>query len=112
VVSVDAKKELVGDFKNGGREWRPAGRPEEVRVHDFQDRSLGKAIPLSASTIVTWSYVLLSPLATTCVSRLLNWLRAWACGADSLWIPSLPRAKYSLLIFMRRKPTYLFFLPT
>ncbi len=46
VVSVDTKKkELVGDFKNGGREWQPRGRPEEVRVHDFQDKELGKAIP-------------------------------------------------------------------
>jgi hypothetical protein len=46
VVSVDTKKkELVGDFTNGGREWQPAGQPEEVRVHDFQDRRLGKAIP-------------------------------------------------------------------
>jgi hypothetical protein len=46
VVSVDTKKkELVGDFKNGGREWRPEGHPEEVRVHDFQDKRLGKAIP-------------------------------------------------------------------
>lgn len=46
VVSVDTKKkELVGDFKNGGREWRPRGEPEEVRVHDFIDKTLGKAIP-------------------------------------------------------------------
>ena len=46
VVSVDTKKkELLGDFKNAGREWRPAGTPEEVRVHDFQDPALGKAIP-------------------------------------------------------------------
>jgi len=45
-ISVDTKKkELVGDFKNGGREWRPAGEPEEVRVHDFLDKKLGKAIP-------------------------------------------------------------------
>jgi hypothetical protein len=45
-VSVDTKKkELVGDFKNVGREWHPAGRPPEVRVHDFQDPALGKAIP-------------------------------------------------------------------
>ena len=46
VVSVDAKKkELVGDFKNGGREWQPTGIPERVRVHDFEDKKLGKAIP-------------------------------------------------------------------
>jgi transposase len=46
VVSVDAKKkELVGDFKNGGQEWQPQGHPEEVRVHDFEDKQLGHAIP-------------------------------------------------------------------
>jgi Rhodopirellula transposase DDE domain len=45
-ISVDTKKkELVGDFKNAGREWQPAGSPEEVRVHDFLIKNLGKAIP-------------------------------------------------------------------
>jgi hypothetical protein len=45
-ISVDTKKkELVGDFKNGGREWRPHGQPLPVRVHDFLDPALGKAIP-------------------------------------------------------------------
>jgi len=37
--------QLIGDFKNAGREWRPRGEPEEVRVHDFLDKNLGKAIP-------------------------------------------------------------------
>jgi Rhodopirellula transposase DDE domain len=46
VVSVDAKKkELLGRFRNGGREWQPSGRPEEVNVYDFIDKDLGKAIP-------------------------------------------------------------------
>ncbi len=46
VISVDTKKkELVGDFKNAGREWRPKGSPELVRTHDFKDKELGKAIP-------------------------------------------------------------------
>jgi hypothetical protein len=46
VISVDTKKkELVGHFKNGGREWQPHGEPEEVQVHDFMDQQLGKAIP-------------------------------------------------------------------
>ena len=46
VISVDTKKkELVGDFKNAGREWRPKGSPLPVRVHDFKDKQLGKAIP-------------------------------------------------------------------
>jgi len=46
VISVDTKKkELVGDFKNAGREWRPQGQPEPVRTHDFVDKELGKAAP-------------------------------------------------------------------
>jgi len=46
VVSVDTKKkELIGDFKNGGKEWQPKGVPEEVRVHDFIDPELGKVAP-------------------------------------------------------------------
>jgi len=45
-ISVDTKKkELVGDFKNGGRDYRPAGSPEQVRVHDFIDPKLGRAAP-------------------------------------------------------------------
>jgi hypothetical protein len=46
VVSVDTKKkELVGEFANAGREWRPKGRPVEVDTHDFPDKELGKAVP-------------------------------------------------------------------
>ncbi len=46
VISVDTKKkELVGDFKNAGRAWRPAGQPVQVRTHDFKDPALGKANP-------------------------------------------------------------------
>ncbi|HZI92036.1 MAG TPA: ISAzo13 family transposase [Thermoleophilaceae bacterium] len=46
VISVDTKKkELIGDFKNGGRELRPKGEPEQVRTHDFKDKALGKVNP-------------------------------------------------------------------
>jgi hypothetical protein len=46
VISVDTKKkELVGNFKNGGREWQPQGEPELVDVHDFPSDAVGKAIP-------------------------------------------------------------------
>jgi hypothetical protein len=46
VISVDTKKkELVGPYANGGREWQPQGAPEPVRVHDFIDDTLGKVIP-------------------------------------------------------------------
>ena len=46
VISVDTKKkELVGAYKNGGSDYRPEGRPDQVKVHDFIDKELGKAIP-------------------------------------------------------------------
>jgi DNA-binding phage protein len=46
VISVDTKKkELVGNYKNGGREWYPQGSPLETKVHDFEDQELGKVIP-------------------------------------------------------------------
>ena len=46
VISVDTKKkELVGDFKNNGREWQPKGTPEQVLVHDFPQDAIGKAVP-------------------------------------------------------------------
>jgi hypothetical protein len=46
VLSVDTKKkELIGDFKNNGRRWRPEKSPEKVKTHDFIDPELGKAIP-------------------------------------------------------------------
>jgi hypothetical protein len=43
VISVDTKKkELVGNYRNGGSDWRPKGNPSRVKVHDFVDRELGK----------------------------------------------------------------------
>ena len=46
VISVDTKKkELVGDFKNAGSDYRPKGDPWRVNVHDFVDKELGKAVP-------------------------------------------------------------------
>lgn len=53
VISVDTKKrELVGDFKNVGREYRPKGEPQEVRVHDFRDKELGVAIPYGVYDLI------------------------------------------------------------
>ena len=46
VISIDTKKkELIGNFRNGGREWRPRGKPLPVKVHDFKDKKTGKGIP-------------------------------------------------------------------
>ena len=60
-ISVDTKKkELVGDFRNAGREWRPEGSPEEVRVHDFVIPELGRAAPYGVYDIagnVGWGSV-------------------------------------------------------
>jgi hypothetical protein len=54
VISVDTKKkELVGNFKNAGQEWQPQGEPEKVKVHDFPDKKLGKAIPYGVYDITT-----------------------------------------------------------
>jgi DDE family transposase len=54
VVSVDTKKkELIGQFRNGGREWAPKGQPEPVEVHDFPDKELGKVIPYGVYDMVT-----------------------------------------------------------
>ena len=54
MVSVDAKKkELVGAYKNGGKEWRPGGDPEQVKLHDFIDPALGKANPYGVYDLAT-----------------------------------------------------------
>jgi hypothetical protein len=54
VVSVDTKKkELIGQFRNGGREWTPQGQPEPVQGHDFADKELGKVIPYGVYDMAT-----------------------------------------------------------
>ncbi|MEK7232167.1 MAG: ISAzo13 family transposase, partial [Pseudomonadota bacterium] len=59
VISVDAKKkELVGDFKNGGQELRPKGDPEKVRVHDFEIPELGKVSPYGVYDVTqNWGWI-------------------------------------------------------
>ena len=53
VISVDTKKkELIGDFKNAGKEWQRAGQPETVRTHDFMDKELGKVAPYGVYDIL------------------------------------------------------------
>ena len=57
VISVDTKKkELVGDFKNGGREWQPKGQREQVRVHDFLIKELGRAVPYGVYDLAAQSF--------------------------------------------------------
>lgn len=78
VISVDTKKkELVGVFKNGGREWRPKGLPEKVKVHDFADPELGRAIPYGVYDLATnsgWVSVGVDPdTSTFAVETVRRW---------------------------------------
>ena len=80
-ISVDTKKkELVGDFKNGGREWRPRGEPQPVRVHDFIDPTKGKAIPYGVYDIALnkgWVTVGMDhDTATFAVNTIRRWWQA------------------------------------
>ncbi len=80
VVSVDTKKkELVGTYRNGGREWHPKGQPERVQVHDFPDPDLGRAIPYGVYDITAnagWVSVGTDhDTATFAVEALRRWWR-------------------------------------
>lgn len=78
VISVDTKKkELVGDFKNGGREWRPKGEPELVRVHDFKDKQLGKAIPYGVYDIAANQGWVLVGIDHDTAQFAVNSIRSW-----------------------------------
>ncbi len=95
VISVDTKKkELVGDFKNTGREWRPRGSPEPVRVHDFLIKELGRAVPYGVYDLAGnrgWVCVGMScDTAEFAVQTIRRWWRSWGSkrypGASRLLI--------------------------
>jgi hypothetical protein len=92
VISVDTKKkELVGDFKNGGRELRPKGCPEPVQVHDFPNPDLGKAVPYGVYDIARnagWVNVGIS--ADTAVFSVES-IRRWWYEVGSLRYPTAAR---------------------
>ena len=95
VISVDTKKrELVGDFKNAGREWHPRGEPEEVRVHDFRDEDLGVAIPYGVYDLNRndgWVSVGIDhDTAEFAVATIRRWWR-------SMGKPAYPKAKELLI---------------
>lgn len=94
-ISVDTKKkELIGDFKNGGREWHPKGQPEEVRVHDFKTKELGRVAPYGVYDIgenVAWVGVGTDhDTAEFAVATIRNWWR-------SMGSPIYPRARKILI---------------
>jgi hypothetical protein len=86
VVSVDTKKkELVGDFANRGKEWQPAGTPVPVRVHDFIDAKLGKAVPYGVYDVMRnegWVNVGIDhDTSEFAVESLRRWWRRMGCRA-------------------------------
>ena len=86
VVSVDAKKkELVGKYKNNGKEWKRKGQPEAVNVHDFPDKVLGKALPYGVYDLTNdtgWVSVGVDhDTATFAVETLRRWWRKMGCHA-------------------------------
>jgi hypothetical protein len=84
VICVDTKKkELVGDFKNAGRELRPKGQPEEVRVHDFRIPELGRAVPYGVYDVAGntgWVSVGIDhDTASFAVNTIRSWWRTMGC---------------------------------
>lgn len=94
-ISVDTKKkELVGDFKNPGREWRPKGRPESVRVHDFLIPEQGKAIPYGVYDLQRNEGWVSVGIDHDTASLAVNAIRSWW---QRMGRPAYPEAR-SLLI--------------
>jgi hypothetical protein len=84
VISVDTKKkELVGNFKNAGSDWRSKGSPQRVNVHDFADKELGKAVPYGVYDVSCnegWVSVgITSDTAEFAVQSIRRWREAMGC---------------------------------
>lgn len=78
VISVDTKKkELIGDFKNGGTDYRPNGQPEHVRVYDFVDKDLGKAVPYGIYDIASNEAFVSVGIDHDTAEFSVNSIRAW-----------------------------------
>ena len=78
VISVDTKKkELVGDFKNNGKEWRPQGSPEAVRVHDFIIPELGRAVPYGVYDIAANAGWVSVGISADTAKFAVNTIRRW-----------------------------------
>ncbi len=87
VISVDTKKkELIGNFKNGGTDYRPKGDPQRVRVHDFQDKALGKVVPYGVYDVsANAGFVSVGITSDTA---------AFAVQSIRLWLKRMGRQRY------------------
>ena len=85
VAVARKKKELVGNFKDAGREWHPAGQPERVQVHDFPDEELGKVAP----------YGVYDPVREGCVNVGTDHdIAAFAVASIRSWWQTMGREAY------------------
>jgi len=93
VISVDAKKkELIGDFQNGGAEWQPKGEPERVRVHDFIDEEFGKAIPCGIYDVAhNEGWVSVGDTADTAAFAVESIRRWWWCAMGKHRFPNVTK---------------------
>jgi len=88
VISVDTKKkELVGNFKNNGREWRPCGSPEEVRVHDFLIKELGRAVPYGIYDLTANAGWVSVGMNHDTSAFAVNAIRRWWCEIGRILYP-------------------------
>ena len=86
VISVDAKKkELIGNYRNGGTDYRPKGDPRRVKVHDFEDKGLGEEVPYGVydgGANAPWVHVgITSDTAEFAVASIRQWLNRMGASA-------------------------------
>jgi transposase len=95
VVSVDTKKkELIGSFRQAGQEWNPKGQPEQVQVHDFPDKALGKVIPYGVYDMATNSGWVSVGVDHDTAEFAVETIRRWW---HHMGQPTYPRAKRLLI---------------
>ncbi len=95
VVSVDTKKkELVGDFRNAGRTWRPAGDPVAVNDHDFPDAAIGKAVPYGIYDLAANTGWVNVGVDHDTAAFAVESIRRWWTGAGR---PAYPQARRLLI---------------
>src|ERR1700719_1426913 len=78
VISVDTKKkELIGNFKNGGTDYRPKGNPRRVNVHAFEDKKLGKVVPYGAYDVAANAGLVSLAIKTDSAELAVQSIRCW-----------------------------------
>jgi Rhodopirellula transposase DDE domain len=96
VISVDTKKkELVGAYKNNGREWQPKGQPEQVKVHDFIDKQLGKVNPYGVYDLGANNGWVAVGTDHDTAAFAVNTIKTWWLGAGTTLYPNATRLMIS-----------------